>query len=269
MGIRKRGADRAERAKMRSRRRPGSASFRATTLLAGDRRWIFKRRSSSNCWCVAGGWDKMVSGVWRYAPITSVSVGSAADGKVLVAARARTDRSLARPTSRSPRDRTASRAVRLNDLARAASQCRNAGRRLRLSSDHGSVACRSRGPTSQAGQAGAKQRSAHLCAGQVGRQGRNAGREADRGTRGSLEWSTPWSQAVDDGRAPGALSRSPTVSRSTSLKIFRCASATKRSIRRCISKDAEPCGANSAPACARDEPCAFRESEYAVVVSPS
>ena len=64
-------------------------------------------------------------------------------------------------------------------------------------------------------------------------------------------------------------SRSLTACRSTSPTILRCASATKRSTRRCTSKGAAPFVVSSQPACAQDERCAFPGSERAVVASRS
>ena len=61
------------------------ASIRAPAVLAGDRPRVVERRGSPKSWGVAGGWTKMVSGVWRNAPITSFAVGANADRTVFVA----------------------------------------------------------------------------------------------------------------------------------------------------------------------------------------
>lgn len=68
---------------------------------------------------------------------------------------------------------------------------------------------------------------------------------------------------------PGAQSRSRTVCRWTSPRTRRCASVTKRSTRRCISRGVGPFAASSPHACARGEPFAFLGRERAVEASPS
>jgi len=65
------------------------ATFRPTSIgaaavLAGDRRWALERRSGSNGRSVAGGWNEMVSGVWRYATIASFAVIATANRTILV-----------------------------------------------------------------------------------------------------------------------------------------------------------------------------------------
>jgi hypothetical protein len=49
---------------------------------------MLKRGGGAEGRSVAASWDKMVSGVWRYAPIAVGSVGYAADGKIFIAHRA-------------------------------------------------------------------------------------------------------------------------------------------------------------------------------------
>jgi integrase-like protein/helix-turn-helix protein len=126
--------------------RPTSIS--ASAVLAGDRRWSFERRSGSNGQGVTSGRNEMVSGVWRYAAITSVAVVAATDRTVLVDSRARTNCFAACSASRCARDRAAARTIPVDDLSGTATQRGHPKRRLRVSSDYGAVACRSGSATS-------------------------------------------------------------------------------------------------------------------------
>lgn len=84
-----------------------SASIAATAILGGDRRRVLERRGRTTKRGLTGGWDEMVSGVRRNAAITSLPVGAAADGAILVLGRTRADRFVARSTARGTRDRAA------------------------------------------------------------------------------------------------------------------------------------------------------------------
>ena len=57
-----------------SRATSSPASIGTATILEGDRWWALERGSSSDGRGVAGGRNKMVSGVWRYAAIASFAV---------------------------------------------------------------------------------------------------------------------------------------------------------------------------------------------------
>ncbi len=85
-----------------------------------------------------------------------------------------------------------------------------------------------------------------------------------RGTGGAMGQGS-----TDDGRGRGVRNRSLTACRSSSPTILRCASATKRSTRRCTSKGAALFDASSPRACAPGERCACPGSARAVGASPS
>ena len=84
-------------------------------------------------------------------------------------------------------DRPADGAVGVDDLAGAATQCRDAQRGPGLSGNHSAVACRPGGPAAETREAGGQRSAAHVCAGSVGRRGRHAKRDCD-GLRPSMWW---------------------------------------------------------------------------------
>ena len=101
-------------------------------------------------------------------------------------------------------DRAATWASCIDDLAGVAAQRCHSRWWLRLSRDHGTVACRSRRKASQACQTGDQCCATALCPRSAGRQGRHSRREGHRWSPGSLEgtrhgrrqhrrWSRAWS----------------------------------------------------------------------------
>ena len=111
-------------------------------------------------------------------------------------------------------DRPADVAVGVDDLAGAATQCRDAQRRPGLSCNDSAVACRPGGPASKTSETGGQRGAAHVCAGSVGRRGRHAKGDCDCRAFGLLERSSTWTSAgsaMGIGLESGADCSSPTA----------------------------------------------------------
>ena len=210
------------------------------------------------CWGFTGGRYQMVSGVWRYAPIASFAVVAASDQD-----------GTCRWLSVS---RSLSCVPSVKEFERLRGNLRGARRRSRASCDamppreaeasRIELSLRSGMPIVQhdvpsvpnsrpmllygryvqdrlAGKVATPARKVDRWTLSVAWKGRRQGRRQHR------RWSRAWSPEQIAHRLPIDFPDD-----------IRCASATKRSTRRCTSKGAAPFDVSSPPACARDERCA-------------
>ena len=104
----------------------GGASRAAAAVLGRDRSWSAERGRGRRGRSVSSGWCPVVSRGWRDAHCHP----GPAVGALPVLRRTRRDRDPARPRVWRAGDRALARAFTLDDLARAAPQCRHAQRRL-------------------------------------------------------------------------------------------------------------------------------------------
>ena len=155
MGTGKQRADRAERAKMRSPGRP--------PVLHRSERRPFWRAIAAGCSSEeaarAAGVSSAVGVRWFREcggmPPSHLSPSSPpTSGRYLSLAEREQIASAACPRRGSSRDRAATRTFAIDDIARAAAKRRHPQWGLRVSGDHGAVACRSGRTTPQACQTG-------------------------------------------------------------------------------------------------------------------
>ena len=162
----------------------------------------------------AGYRDKMVPEGGRHATSDIWAIGEAALRAISVAygTRGACDPTCARRGRAG--DRPADGTVGVDDLAGAATQCRDTQRGLGLSCNHSAVACRPGGQAPKASEAGGQFDAARVCAGPIGRRGRHAKGHCDCRAFGVLERSsarTSARSAMGIGMESGADSPSPTA----------------------------------------------------------
>src|SRR5437762_3162006 len=126
----------------------------------------------------------------RHATRDIWTIGEAAFRAISVACGTRGACDSTRAVRGSAGDRPPDGAVGVDDLAGAATQCRDAQRGPGLSGNHSAVACRPGGPAPETREAGGQRSAAHVCAGSVGRRGRHAKRDCDCRAFGVLERSS-------------------------------------------------------------------------------
>src|SRR6266545_7887432 len=116
----------------------GRASAASSAVLGGDRSRFVERGRGCRGGGFGGGWCPVVPGRWRDAVTQEGSIV----GPLPVLCRAGGDRALARPRLWRGGDRASDRSFALDDLERAASQCRDPQRVARVSGQHRAVARR-------------------------------------------------------------------------------------------------------------------------------
>ena len=142
-------------------------------------------------------------------------------------------------------DRSPARAGGIDNLQRAAAQCRHPkrrpGYRATTAQWHAERAARRPKAAKLARQRGAT----NLCGGTAGWTVVAPSGTFVLRSRGVLERPSAWTtEGCGGGQTLGAQSRSPADFRSTSRTMRPCASAMKRSIKRCSFKVEARCGAN-------------------------
>jgi hypothetical protein len=135
-----------------------------------------QRASCRVCGGVPGGRRALVPKRGRSATFSVWTLSEAALRAVSALLGARRDRAPECSETGRTRDRTASRETSVDHFSRAAPQRRHAQRHLHLSSHDGTVARRSSGSPSEAGEAGHERDSAAVSAGPAGGRDRGAER---------------------------------------------------------------------------------------------
>ena len=173
------------------------------------------------------------------------TIGQASFGTLSLVCRTGGDRPASRPRLLNAGDCSPARAGSVDDLKRVAAQCCHSKRRSGVPRDNSAMARRTIGSPAKGGEACAQCGITSLCGGTAGWHRHRSERDTCARSRGVLERSSAWARGrLGGGQMPGAQSRSPADFRSTSRTMRPCASAMKRSIKRCSFKVEARCGAN-------------------------
>jgi hypothetical protein len=232
-GVRRRAADRAGRARMRS---PGRLSVGREER---QRFWrAIARGVSSEEAAAAAGVSSAVGVRWFREGGGMPSVSRRPLWGRYLSFSEREEIALLRAGGAgSAGDRAAASAVAVEDLAGAASERRDPRRPARVPRLDGAVARRRACVSAEAGEARHERRVAAVRAGAARGDDHDARRRGRGRARGALDRPPPRSpQGIGAGRARGALSRSPIGAWSTFPMIPRCGSRTRPSTSRSTCK---------------------------------